>query len=188
MQQHRSWPLIVLLVLGLGHAAQAGELLGANVERRDNHFLLDLNMRIQGKANDVYRVLLDFKHLPSLNDAIKSVQVLEHKGNVYRVRIDVEGCVWIFCRRVTQVQTVTALHYGYIVGIVDPAQSDFRYGRTLWPVIDEGKYTRVQYNADFVPAFWVPPVIGSYLFKRRMLEEGRKTINGIERRLHTRSP
>lgn len=179
--------ILLALTVGLGQTCHAGELLEARAERRDDHFLLHVDMRIQGKAKDVYRVLLDFKHLPEINDSIKSAEELSHEGKVYRVRIVVEGCVWIFCRRVKQVQITTELSDGFIMSVTDPDHSDFRYGRALWQVIDEGKYTRVKYNADFVPAFWVPPLIGSYLFNRRMLKEGKKTVNGIERRLTANS-
>lgn len=141
-------------------------------------------MRIQGKYADVYRALIDFNHIPRINDSIKSSKVLAHHGNVYRVHIVGEGCVWIFCRRIQQVEVVTVRKDGYLFSVTDAAHSDFRYGRALWHITDEGKTTRVQYNADFVPAFWVPPLIGPMIFKHRILEEGQKTINGIERQLH----
>jgi hypothetical protein len=31
-----------------------------------------------------------------------------------------------------------------------------------------------------VPAFWIPPVIGPWLIKKKMMEEGRVTIERIE--------
>ncbi len=182
MHRHKQYLFTTLCLLGLlsATACVAGELLNAYVAHRDNHYLLHLDMRIKGKYADVYRALVDYKHIPQINDSIKSAQELEHKGNVHRVRIVAEGCVWIFCRRIEQVQTVTERDDGYIISITDPVHSDLKYGRALWHLIDEGKTTRVQYNADYVPDFWVPPLIGPMIFKHRMLEEGQKTINGIE--------
>lgn len=174
---------LCLLSLLPATAGVAGELLNAYVARRDKHYLLHLDMRIKAKYADVYRVLLDFQHIPQINDSIKSATVLEHKGKVTRVKLVGEGCVWIFCRRIEQVVTVTARADGYISSITDPAHSDLKYGRALWHLIDEGKTTRVQYNADFVPDFWLPPLIGPMIFKHRLLEEGQKTINGIEHRI-----
>jgi hypothetical protein len=180
-RQARIQVAIYLLALLPACACQAGELLEAFAAHRDDHYLLHLDMRIKGKYADVYKILVDFNHIPQVNDSIKSSQELEHHGKVHRVRIVGEGCVWIFCRRIQQVEIVTERDDGYIVSITDPTHSDLRYGRTLWHIIDEGKTTRVQYNADFVPAFWVPPLIGPMIFKHRILKEGQKTINGIER-------
>lgn len=186
--QHRQRVALYLLVLFSACSSQAGELLNAFVDRREGHYLLHLDMRIQGKSDAVYRTLIDFNHLSLINDSIKSSQELEHKGRVHRVLTAVEGCVWIFCRRIKQVETVTELDGGYIMSVTDPSHSDLRYGRALWQVIDEGETTRIKYNADFVPAFWVPPLLGPMIFKRRLLEEGKKTINGIEHLIQQHQP
>jgi len=172
--------LILLVSLLSVLPCQAGQVLSARAEYRDDHYLLHLDMRIQATYPDVLRALLDFPHLPQINDAIKSATVLSHKGNTYRVRLIAEGCIWIFCRRLKQVTTVTVRDDGYLSSDTDAAHSDLRYGRELWHIVKEGKTTRVQYNADVVPAFWIPPLIGPALFKHRLLEEGKKTINGIE--------
>ena len=179
--RHRTQLALYLCALLFAQAGAAGEVIQATAEHRDHHYLLNLDMRIQGKREDVYRVLVDFNHLYLLNDTIKVSRELEHKGKVHRVQIDIEGCVWIFCRTIKQVQTVTELSNDYLMAITTPTRTDLRYGHTLWQLIDEGSTTRIKYNADFVPAFWVPPLIGPALFKHSLLKEGQKTINGIER-------
>jgi len=158
----------------------AGDVLQALVRHQDDHYLLHLDMRIQAKRATVYRILTDFPHLPKVNASIKSAQALSHKGHVYRVRLVSEGCVWIFCRRVKEVDDVTLQDAEYIMLVAEPAHSDLRYGRALWQLIDEGKTTRIKYNADFVPGFWVPPLIGPALLKHVLLKQGLKTLNGIE--------
>ena len=170
-----------LLTLSSAQAVAAGEVIKATVDHQDDHYLLHLDMRIQGKAAAVYRVLVDFNHLDRINDSIKSSQDLESKGKVHRVRVVAKGCVWIFCRTISQIQVITELSGGYLMSITEPTKTDLRYGHVLWQVIDEGNTTRIKYNADFVPAFWVPPLIGPLIFKHRLLEEGQKTVNGIER-------
>ena len=160
--------------------AQAGELLNAYVNYEDHHYLLHLDMRVNGKSERIYAILTDFNHLSAVNDTIVSSQLLESKGRQHRVQYESEGCVWIFCRRINQVVIVSELANGFILSETLPAESDLRYGRTLWHVIDEGETTRLTYDADFVPDFWVPPLIGPMIFKKRILKEGQKTINGIE--------
>ena len=170
---------ILLLVSSLSFA-QAGELLDAHVNYEDEHYFLHLDMRISGKSDRIYAILTDYDHLPAVNDTIVSSKLLESKDGQHRVQYVSEGCVWIFCRRINQVVIVSELANGFILSETQPALSDLRYGRTLWHVIDEGDTTRLTYDADFVPDFWVPPLIGPMIFKKRILEEGQKTINGIE--------
>ena len=170
------------LWLGLWlHSALAGEVLHANLEHEHDHYLLHLDMRIKGDSTAVFRALLDFNNLTAINDTIVYSKLLERNGREYLVQTDGEGCVWFFCKRVVQVSIVTEMDNGYIMSVTVPEKSDLEYGRTLWQVIDEGDTTRIKYNADYVPAFWIPPIFGPYIFKKRMLEEGQKTVNGIER-------
>jgi len=158
----------------------AGELLDAHVNYEDDHYLVHMDMRVKGKRDAIYAIITDFDNITAVNDTIVYSKLLESKGKQHRVHFESEGCIWIFCRRVKQVVTVSEMANGYILSIVDPAESDVKYGRTLWHIIDEGKMTRIKYDADFVPDFWVPPIIGPMIIKQRMLIEGQKTINGIE--------
>lgn len=158
----------------------AGELLESYVNFEDDHYLLHLDMRVDAESSDVYAVLLDFNNIPAVNDSIVYSKLLESNGREHRVQFDSEGCVWVICRRVMQVVTVTEMGNGFILSHTHPDESDLQYGKTLWQIIDEGETTRIKYNADYVPKFWVPPIIGPYFFQERMLEEGLKTLNGIE--------
>lgn len=164
----------------LAKPVHAGELIHSYVNHDGDHYILHLDMRVEGKYDDIYRILIDFDNITAVNDTIVFSKLLKSEGKVHTVHFESEGCIWFFCRRVKQVVKVTELGRGYIMSATDPTRSDLEYGRTLWEVIDEGKTTRIKYNADYVPDFWIPPLIGPYLFKNRMLEEGQKTINGIE--------
>lgn len=76
---------------------------------------------------------------------------------------------------------VTELGRGYIMSNILVEESDLRHGRSLWHLIDEGSTTRVIYDAEYIPDFWVPPLIGSAMAREKMLSEGIKTITGMER-------
>lgn len=174
-------PAASVFCLLLTAYAHAGELLHSYVDNDGDHYYLHLDMRVEGGHSDVYRILMDFNHIPDVNDTIVFSKLLKSNGSVHIVHFESEGCIFIFCRRIKQVVTVTELGNGYIMSITDPTRSDLRHGRTLWEIIDEGDRTRIKYNADFVPDFWVPPLIGPAIFKDRIFEEGQKTINGIEK-------
>ena len=172
--------IYTLIFLNGVSTSQAGELIESYVNYEDDHYLLHLDMRANGDSETIYAILVDFNNITEINDTIVYSKLLESKDRKHRVHFESEGCVWFFCRRIKQVVTVTELGNGYIMSQTHAEESDISYGRTLWQVIDEGKTTRIKYSADYVPDFWVPPIFGPVIFQNRMLEEGQKTINGIE--------
>lgn len=176
---------VLALLLGskLLHAA---EVLHHDVEFKDEHYVLKLDMRLKGKLEPVYTVLTDYEHLTLLNDSIKSSEILFSVGPVHTVQFVTEGCVLFFCRRIKQVQIVTESDGSKIRSITDPDESDMKYGDARWELTRDGDYTRIHYHADYVPDFWVPPVIGPAIFKSRLLEEAQKTINGVEKRANAK--
>ena len=166
-------------------ATQAGEVVHSYVDYQQGHYLLNLEMRIHAPIVNVYAVLLDFNALTELNDSIKVSQLLLKQKNEYTVLLETKGCVWFFCRRIKQIQVVTEMGNGYLQSVTDPKQSDMAYGKVLWHVRPDQQNTEltlITYSADFEPDFFVPPLIGPWIMKRRLLKEGRKTVNGIERK------
>jgi hypothetical protein len=75
---------------------------------------------------------------------------------------------------------VTELDNGYIMLIDENGKSDFKHGHTLWRVRPIGGGTRVTISADMQPDFWIPPIIGTYLFKKKLLKEGTMLVNNLE--------
>jgi len=173
--------LFLLLLIFSSSVLHAGELLHSYVNEEDDRFVMHLDMRINAGHDSVYKVLMDFRKMSQVNDSITSSTLLESKDKKHLLRFVTEGCIWFFCRQVKQLVTVTELGNGYILSETDPTESDLRYGKTLWQVIDEGETTRIKYNADVIPDFWIPPFFGASVFQNRMLREGKKTVNGIER-------
>ncbi len=62
-----------------------------------------------------------------------------------------------------------------------PEQSDFTYGMTEWQVTElEDSQTLIRFNSRFQPRFWVPPIIGPLLIKRKVLSATKHIIEAIE--------
>ncbi|MFO8024965.1 SRPBCC family protein [Thiohalophilus sp.] len=172
--------LASLLLLSLCTPLSAGEVLHSQVRREGNHFLIHLQMRIDAPHERVYRHLSDYARLDQLSNVIVRSRVLEKGDNQQRIEVISEGCVLMFCRRVTQVQIATTPGQGYIRLIDDPQQSDFQSGRTLWHIAPADDGTHVTLSADLQPRFWIPPVIGTAIFKHRLLNESTTLINNLE--------
>ena len=161
-------------------ALHAGEVLDSQVRRDGDHFLIHLQMRIDVPPDEAHRRLTDYDQLHRLSDVIISSRVIDTQEHHQRVEVISEGCVLVFCRRVTQIQIATSLGQGYIRLIDDPRQSDFQSGRTLWHIAPADDGTRVTLSADLQPGFWVPPVIGTAIFKHKLLNESTTLINNLE--------
>lgn len=172
--------ILVLCCCLLTLNSHAGELLTHYLQEKDDHYILQLDMRINGYIDDVYAILTDYNNIHAINQSVIESRLIMSDGDRHTVSVISEGCVWIFCERVQQLQHVTELGRGYIMTITDPEHSDMKYGHVLWHIEDEGDTTRVRYNADFVPGPWLPPLVGSSVFKEQLFKQGVATINGIE--------
>lgn len=161
--------------------SQGGEILDSYINYENGHYQIRLQMKIEAETETVYAILTDFNHLKDLNPTIKTSRLVHSEGKQHKVQIIAEGCVWFFCQEIMQVQQITELGNGYIQGVTLPKESNMEYGRVLWHIQPQDEFTVIQYRADVVPGFFVPPLIGPYFMKRRMLEEAEKTIHEIER-------
>jgi len=57
---------------------------------------------------------------------------------------------------------------GEIITIAIPEESDFIYNRTRWTLQSVDGGTRVTYEAEIEPDFWMPPLIGPWAIKRKL--------------------
>lgn len=177
--QGLTWITLILGLLIPAHG-YAGDVLHSYVDYEDGHFFLQLDMRITARADKVYGLLVDFNHLTRLNNNIIKSELLETTDNQIKVLVETRGCIWFFCKHVKQVQSIRKLPNGYLLAATLPEESDLEFGNVLWHIRQDGKTTLISYSADFIPAFWVPPLIGPWLMNSRLLLEGKETINNIE--------
>jgi hypothetical protein len=97
------------------------------------------------------------------------------------LRTRIHACEAFFCRNVTRVERVEA-GPGNLVATVIPELSQLRRGltRTTWQPVDAG--TRVRYEAQFEPDFWVPGFIGRQFAGHSLRESTLELFSNVERR------
>ena len=180
----RRLPLWTLLCLTT--PAHAAQVAGVQVTRNGTHFLIDMQIAIDAPAQAVFRALQDYAAMARYNPDLRSVRV-EPTATPHRVRLftAVHTCVLIFCKTMHQEQIMTAtatadggaLHARLVAG-------DFKGGYGLWtvrPCQAARAVSCLSVRIELVPAFWVPPVIGPWVIRRKMNEEARRTSAGLER-------
>jgi len=169
----------LLAGLSTATAARAGPLV---VARHGAAYAITFEAVVDAAPRQVHAVLSDYARLGELSPAIVSVRVMPAPGGRgVRVRSVLQSCVWVFCRSVVEVQDVVEPDGRTIVGRIVPGEGDFERGWTVWRVAAVGSRTRVRYEASFVPAFWVPPLIGPWALERSLRADFDSSMPALER-------
>jgi hypothetical protein len=180
------WPLWTLLCFALpAHAAQVSRV---QVTREGARFVIDMHIAIDAPPPAVFRALQDYATMARYNPDLRSVRV-EPTGIPDRVRLftTVHICVLVFCKLMHQEQIMTATAEadgGDLRAKLVPHGGDFKGGNGLWivrPCPTARAATCMDVRLELLPAFWVPPVIGLWVLRRKMDEEARRTGAGLER-------
>jgi hypothetical protein len=174
---------VVCCLLCVPLAAGAGEILDSSAELDNGVYTLALTARIDAPPATVLRLITDYDRLTEINSSLtESRTLLEHSPEKHRVHTVIRACILFFCRSVTQVQDITRDASGRVEALILPALSDFRQGVARWELAPAGTGTIMRFNAMLEPAFWVPPLIGPWLFERQLSREVRESATIMEAR------
>lgn len=164
---------IVFLILAFCPLAPAGARNLSNIEISENagNYRVRMVMLIHAPARYVSSVLTDYKYIYRLNPSITESEILPSpRIGTVRVKTRVQGCILFFCRDVDRVEEVREVTAGHLQAVIIPEQSDFTSGSADWRIQPIGDDTRIIYEAQVTPAFFIPPIIGSYFVKRAFAE------------------
>jgi hypothetical protein len=177
----RQIALLLWLVIA-STAANSGEVRLAEVEHEDGRYFVDVDIVVNAPLPAVRDILTDYRHLTRVHENIKKSELLfsldEH---THQVRIVAEACVSFFCKSMVQTQDVQEIDEHTIIVTVVPEKSDFVYAHARWKLTPVDNGTRVQYNTDLKPKFWVPPLIGPLLIKQKLHNASVETILNLEK-------
>jgi hypothetical protein len=171
----------------------AGSLLGScavhaltvdQLESRfiDGRYRISLQAVLDAVPSAVGAVLKDYEAYPALDPSIRSSERIGvgPDGSVL-LRTRIQACEGLFCRRVTRVERI-AEGPDSLLATVIPVRGEVLSGvtRTRWQA--EGGGTRVDYQAEFEPDFWVPAVIGRRFANHMLRESTLELFQNIEER------
>jgi hypothetical protein len=151
-------------------------------EFRNGAYRVEFEAVLSAPPARVGVVLQDFSAYPLLDVRIRSSERLSTEpGGAILLRTRIHACEALFCRNVTRVERVEA-GPGNLVATVIPELSQLRRGltRTTWEPVDVG--TRVRYEAQFEPDFWVPAFIGRKFAGHSLRESTLELFSNVERR------
>ncbi len=178
-----SWLMTVAIACCLWVSSTvAGEVYMASANHQSGVYLVEVDALVNVPEPKVRELLTDYNELGRVNPSIEVSEILKTRepGN-YQVRTVTEACVWFYCKRIHQVQDVIEASDGSVTAVVIPALSDFRNGYARLNLWQEPEGTRILIRSEVEPDFWIPPVIGPWLIKRKLRSEALETVDNLER-------
>ena len=171
----------LLALLFVTIPASAGEIQRAKVQHKNGVYILELHVVLASRFEPVRAIVTDYDQLHRISDVLIETSLLSKEGaDIKRRRLVTRICILIFCFTTKMVEDVWETENTIITRII-PEQSDYKYGETEWRVNSVDKdHSSIELYCTLEPAFWIPPVIGPFLMKQKMMSEAKKTINRIE--------
>lgn len=180
----RPRPLLLLLMLSLAaaNAACAEDIHDLQVSGDGGRYRVSFDATLDAPVDRARPYMLEPRQWPQLSEIVTEAHVLAPLADGgHIVHVTLSACVLFFCKTIQKLEEMRQLPDGDIVTSALPGRGDFHYARERWRVSGDAHRTRVQYDAEFVPAFFVPPVIGPYLLKRELEGLLSETARNLER-------
>lgn len=172
-------------------AGFGAEILTNDVQYKQGVYRVRFAVRVQAHPDAVRALMTDYARLSRLSDVVTAAEVVQRFADGrQRLRLRLHACVWIFCKDLRKLEDVATLANGDIVTTALPAESDFLHAVERWRIADgsspgnrDGNSggTRIDYESEMSPNFFVPPLIGPALIKRALRRELTRSLETLER-------
>lgn len=175
------------ILAGLATTAAFGaQVMAVQAARQDNHFRIGMQIVLTAPAPAAFAALRDYAAMRRYDPEIRSIRI-ETTSDADRVRLflTIHTCVLFFCKTIQQEQLMTARPEGSggtLQADFLPAAGAFQ-GRGTWlvqPCAANSARTCLTVHIELEPLFWVPPVIGPWLVRKKMQEEAGQISRGLE--------
>ncbi|MGF1615077.1 MAG: SRPBCC family protein [Gammaproteobacteria bacterium] len=175
------WTVVCLLLLAL--PLSAAEVDQVNVHREGDQYQLQVIAHVDAQPTVVWALLTDFDNLQQLHPMVRASTYLRRTPEgADRVRIRTRPCVLLFCVDFTQIVEFRAFGEERLQGDFDPRDSHFHFGQLRWQLegISSGG-TDLRFDAELTPAFWLPPLLGSWVLKRALRTTATDIVMNLDR-------
>ena len=184
---NRSLSKTILVMLSqLPGTSLCADINTIEVSREKNRYHLHTNTTVYAKIDNVRRIITDYENLTLIIPNLKEIKLLNKSENERTtVSMLTEICVFFLCYNIRHVQTFHTVKDDILFSRIIPGLGNFQSGWMRWEIkeIDSNKMypvTQIILDIEMTPDFFVPPLIGPYQIKRKMLEITRATINNLE--------
>jgi hypothetical protein len=175
-------PVLLLAAAAAAAPVCAAVLNDLEITRDSARYELTADVLMDATPEAIFQVLTDYDRFDRISSIYKESSYLEPaEDGTPLVYTRVEGCLLFFCMNMRRVERLETRWPQWIRTTALPEQSDFHFSQSEWVLVPEGDGTRVSYRLEMEPDFRVPPVIGPWVLKRRLLSGGARAVERIER-------
>lgn len=174
--------ILLICLLWLCQPLFAGEVQRADVIHKKGVYTFHFDAVIEGTFDDVYSVVTDYENLHQLSDSMLTSELLHTSDDgIMRLRFLAKTCLLIFCFEKKLVADAEEISKGVFKATDVSELSDFMLGQGTWSLIPvEERQTRIKFEGLVEPDFWIPPIIGPWLIKKKIKKLSLESINKIE--------
>jgi hypothetical protein len=174
-------PFLFLLLLLLPAATGSAELKHVTVDKVDGHYLMHSETWFATEVEQLYGVLLDYDLSSQFSSVIVEARNVEpdEQGRP-QFYTQYKTCLLFFCMDFVRNGYIETEQNVFIRATGNPETSDFHVSKEYWEFSQDGDGTMLIYDVDLKPKFWIPPVIGPYILKRKLKYGSGNAINRIE--------
>ena len=169
-----------LVFLLLCFNSNAAEIKFSHADNKNGLFSIKVFSVINANPQKVFDILTDYNHITRLSPKIIESKLIRTEGELAVVKTIAKGCVWFFCKKIINTQTIT-IKGTTINAATLPKESNLKVGKMMWKITPASKGTNIEYYAEIKPDFFVPPVIGAFFIKKSLLEEASYLFASIEK-------
>jgi len=171
---------ILAIALGVAATASAFELQALSVTKDGSVYKVQYVAKVDVPPAEARRYLLDIDHFDRLSDRVRESRVLAQlPDGQKRIRLVFENCVLFLCKTTHRTATLDVVDTLAVVR-TEPVESDFHYGFERWEAREDAGGTVIEYHGDFIPKFWIPPFIDTWLIRNYAEGEITKTGERLE--------
>lgn len=183
----RRVPAVVLAALAVcPRPAAALDVAALEASVTDHRFRVRLEAVVAAPVDRVARVLTDYAGYASLDPRIRTSEILSSTGaGQARIRTSIRACAAFFCRTVRRTEQVTQ-RGDRLVATVVPDGSDVRYGVTVTQWRGDPGGTRIWYQSEFEPGFWVPEIVARRYAAASLRDSARRLFENVEAKARVR--
>ena len=176
----------IILSLILSTQLWAAEMTKFQVKRDGKRFYMDSTLIVDAPLESMYAIMLDYTNMHQFSRGmVHSQEVTPDVNGTPRVYTHLRGCVAFICRNIKRIERLETQNNNHIVASLEPDLSEnVAWNISTWDFSELKKSgagkTQIRYQLEFEPDFWVPPIIGPYLVKKSLAEDGLEIITRME--------
>ncbi len=172
--------IVLLLALVGVSRAMALDIDDIHITKQCRAYQVQMTFVVAASVNQVMAVLTDYGFPDRLDPEVTKREVINRQGGITRVRTEIRGCVFFFCKDIALTQDVTVVADTIQADIV-PDESDFRSGYFHWSVSssDNGG-SHISFEVIMEPNFFIPPLIGGFFVRKKLRQKILATAENLE--------